>query len=291
MNNNILKKHYPLVPAFLILIFLLTVPSVAVHKSPIFKVSTSNRISMADLVQELKGVRIVTVGEQHDNREHHEMQLNVIRALHERGLNVAIGFEQFGVRSQPHLNDWVSGKAGIQELFEAYSMDWELNWWPWYQPIFLYAREHELPMVGLNVPREIVRQVARSGFGSLSEEQRGKIRVLSCNVDQRYQDALARVLGHKGKDGSDSLLFTRFCEAQVVWDTSMALNAIDFVKVNPNTILVILAGNFHAWKQGIPEQIKRNSNITVRSILPLTDTSFFNYDVFLEEADYVLGMP
>ena len=82
-------------------------------------------------------------------------------------------------------------------------------------------------------------------------------------------------------------MFDHFCEAQVVWDTAMALRAVDYVKANPGKSLVILAGNFHAWKRGIPEQIGRVTEMKVKSILPSDDTSFFNYNVFLEDADYV----
>ena len=84
-------------------------------------------------------------------------------------------------------------------------------------------------------------------------------------------------------------MFRHFCEAQVVWDTSMALNAVDYIEENPQKTLVILAGNFHAWKRGIPEQIRRVADIDVRAILPSTDVSFSEYDVVLEDADYVWG--
>ena len=84
-------------------------------------------------------------------------------------------------------------------------------------------------MVGLNVPRPIVRQVARKGFESLSQKQRGKIRVATCDVDMTYQRTLQQVLGQKETGGT---IFTRFCQAQVVWDTAMAINALDYAKDN-----------------------------------------------------------
>ena len=267
--------------------FLLAIPLQADHGDDIIiRVKNIDQVSLDQLVKELKGVKVLTIGEQHDNSAHHRTQLLIISALHEAGYDIAIGFEQFGAHSQGGLDRWVAGKSGIEDLFRIYSMDWELNWWPLYLPIFQYAREHEIPMVGLNIPREIIRQVASEGFSSLSKEQRGKIRVLSCNIDERYRNTLSQVFGQKGRDPGNKI-FNNFCEAQVVWDTSMALNAIDFIKANPGKTLVILAGNFHAWKRGIPEQINREVDIEVRAILPSEDTSFFNYEVFLEDADYV----
>ena len=275
-----------LVPVF-VLLLVIALPIHAAHDGDlIFKVSDLGQLSIDDLIKDLDGVKVVTIGEQHDDMRHHEVQLRIISALHSADRDIAIGFEQFGVRSQDTLDRWVSGSTSVEELFQAYSRDWELNWWSLYFPIFKYAREHEIPMVGLNIPREIVRQVASKGFSSLSAEQRGKIRVLSCNIDQKYQETLQRVLGQKGQ-GSHGELFNRFCEAQVVWDTSMALNAIDYINANPGKTLVILAGNFHAWKRGIPEQIRRASDLSVRTVLPSQDSSFFNYSVLVEDADYV----
>jgi uncharacterized iron-regulated protein len=271
---------------FLVLGFVLVLPAQAAHDNLIFRVGDLSQLSLDKLVEDLKGVRVLTIGEQHNNREHHRTQLLIISALHEAGYDIAMGFEQFGARSQAGLDSWVSGDSSIEDLFQIYSLDWELNWWPLYIPIFQYAREHEIPMVGLNIPREIVRQVASQGFSSLSDNQRGRIKVLSCNVDQRYQDTLSRVLGQKGKEPTGDM-FRYFCEAQVVWDTSMALNAVRFIKASPKKVLIILAGNFHSWKRGVPEQIRRVMDIDVRSILPFEDTSFSRYDVFLEDADYV----
>jgi uncharacterized iron-regulated protein len=268
---------------FLILC-LAAVPALSAHF--VFKVKSGGTLDMDTLVAELKEADIVTVGEQHDNRQHHAAQLSVIRALHEADIPVAIGFEMFGTRSQEQLDAWVAGRSSEKEFFKVYSRDWQINLYPLYRDIFLYAREHRLTMLGLNVDREVVSQVAGEGFASLSEEQRGKIRVASCNIDQEYQEVLARVIGQKG--GSDAL-FTRFCEAQVVWDTAMAINAIEYAEAHPDTLVVILAGNFHAWNRGIPHQVqlRTDGKLKTRAILPASDTSFFNYEVVTRDADYV----
>jgi len=258
----------------------------AAHEKLVFKADNLRRLSLDAMVKEIGSSRVITIGEQHGNNTHHQVQLLIINAIHGTGKDIAIGFEQFGARSQKGLSSWTAGKSDIDDLFQIYSRDWEPNWWYLYLPVFQYARAHEIPMVGLNVPREIVRQVAERGFSSLSSKQRGQIKVLSCSIDEKYQEALRRILGQKGMD-SEGEVFNRFCEAQVVWDTSMAINAVEYLKANPEKTLVILAGNFHAWKRGIPEQVGRISDVQVRSILPSEDPSFFNYDAFIEDSDYV----
>lgn len=275
-------RRVALVAAFTLCTFV--IPVWGAHL--VFKVQSGGTLDMDSLVAELRNADIVTIGEQHDNRAHHAVQLNVIRALHEADIPVAVGFEMFGTRSQGELDAWVAGRSSESDLFEIYSRDWQINLYPLYKDIFFYAREHQLPMLGLNVDREIVSQVARKGFASLNEEQRGKIRVVACNIDLEYQEILNRVIGQKG--GSKEL-FKRFCEAQVVWDTAMAINAIEYAEAKQDTVVVILAGNFHAWNRGIPYQVRLRTEgkLKTKAILPASDSSFFNYEVVTQDADYV----
>lgn len=263
----------------------LALPGTAQKGEYIFKVSNIIQLSLQDLTGELRKARVVVIGEQHDNWRHHEAQLSVIRALHEAGQKIAVGFEMFQKDAQGDLDRWVSGRMSEEEFFRVYSDNWDFNLWPLYRGIFDYAREHRIPMLGLNVPRSIVSRVAREGFSSLTEKERKKIGFLSCNVDPRYREILARVLGGGGHLGNS--MFNNFCEAQVVWDTSMALNIIDYAEKNGDTLVIALAGNFHAWKRGIAEQISQRSELKSLVILPSEDTSLFNYSVVLEDADYV----
>jgi uncharacterized iron-regulated protein len=266
------------------LLFLPSVSDSSHAPAPLFKVASGKTLKLNELVQEFEGVDILTIGEQHDNVRHHQVQLAVISALHEAEVEIAIGFEMFQADSQTQLDKWVDGNISEDTLFKVYSGDWEVDWYLGYREIFLYARDHEIPMVGLNVSRELVTRVAEEGFSSLTEEEKGDIRVVSCSIDQEYKDILAKVLGHKG---SKDRIFGRFCEAQVVWDTGMAINALDYIGSRKDALMVVLAGNFHAWKRGIPEQVTRRSEAVVKALLPASDDSYINYDVFLEQADYV----
>ena len=280
-----LVQMIPAIALTLVAWFFPHTQSLARSPNLIFKVSDAVQFRLDELVEDIKKARIVVIGEQHDNRWHHQVQLRVIDALHQSGIKVAVGFEMFQKTAQVDLDHWVSGKMNEEDFFRVYSRSWDFNLWPLYRDIFIYAREHSLPMVGLNIPRSLVSQVAREGFGSLTVEERRKIGFLSCNVDDRYQKTLARVLGGKGHLGD--LLFDHFCEAQVVWDTSMALSVIDFLEENEDTAIVVLAGNFHAWKRGIAEQIRQRADLESRVILPSEDTGFVNYEVVLKDADYV----
>ena len=87
--------------------------------------------------------------------------------------------------------------------------------------------------------------------------------------------------GHDGKQ------FVYFCEAQIVWDAAMASNLLAFLKDNPNHTVVVLAGNGHAWRPGIPEQITRQAPISYRIVLPAVPGRLDTNTVTLEDADYL----
>ncbi len=251
----------------------------------VFRVSNRAEIPLHEMVEDLKTARVVFMGEEHDNRAHHAAQLTVIQALAQAGAKVAVGLEMFRADAQADLDRWVAGRLGQRQLYEVYADNWARRLWPLYSDIFFYALQERIPLVGLNVPRALVAQVAREGFDALAREDKDALGVVQCDVDERYQQLIALVLGRKDQE---SEAFGRFCEAQVVWDTAMAQNALRFLEANPERVLVVLAGTFHAWKHGIPEQLRRLSPLLpYRVILPSSDKSFLRYDIVLQDADYV----
>ena len=140
-------------------------------------------------------------------------------------------------------------------------------------------------MIGLNVPRDITRQVSRRGFNSLSEEQKGKLADVSCRVDKEYMDYIKKAFGGHGHG---ELNFTYFCEAQLVWDTAMAVHTLEYLKENPDAVVVLIAGTGHVQKGAIPRQISIRSEIPHTVILPRIDGMIDTQTVGIKDADYIM---
>jgi uncharacterized iron-regulated protein len=249
----------------------------------IYDIGTGGYVSFPDMIEDLKTVRLVFMGEMHDNAGHHRAQLQVIQALHEAGVPVAIGLEMFRRDSQAALDRWTAGDLAEGPFVRVFLNNWSM--WPVYREIFQYARQRHIPLVGLNITREITQQVARSGFGSLSAEQRGELPLVRCDVDPRYQEYLLRTLGSHAHNGA---AFRNFCEAQLVWDAVMAKNLIDYQGRHPDRVIVILAGSGHAWKFGIPEQVLRHGLVPYRVLLPGIPGRIEPANTTRQEADYLL---
>jgi uncharacterized iron-regulated protein len=236
------------------------------------------------VLETLTAAGIVLIGEHHTNPAHHAAQLSVIRALREAGGDIAIGLEMFRHDHQDALDRWVRGDSDEAALKSVYRRDWNYPW-ELYSPIFAYARDHRIPMIGLNVPRDITRQVSRYGFESLSPEQKAILGDVTCDITPEYRDFIARAHGAHAHGG---LEFESFCEAQMVWDTAMAVHAVRFVEQHPGRILIILAGSGHARHPGIPTQVRRRSTISPLVILPETSGIFEPSTLSAQDADFLL---
>jgi uncharacterized iron-regulated protein len=239
---------------------------------------------MSEAISDLKKNRIILVGESHTNQNHHFAQLNVIQSLKESGVQVAIGLEMFRNDSQQALDQWVDGKIGKAEFQEIYYNNWTYPWSA-YEMIFEYAKKEKIPMIGLNVPRDITRQVSRKGFNSLSEEQKGKLADVSCRVDKEYMDYIKKAFGGHGHG---KLNFTYFCEAQLVWDNAMAINTLEYLKKYPDAVVVLLAGTGHVRKGAVPRQIRIRSEIPHAVILPRIEGIIDPQTVSIQDADYIM---
>jgi uncharacterized iron-regulated protein len=253
----------------------------------IWDVAAKAEISLEQAAGKLPSPGIVYVGEFHDNAAHHAAQLAVIQSLDKRKRPIAVGLEMFQHIEQSILDAWVAQALSEEEIRRAFARNWSDDW-HLYRDIFIYCRERNIPMIGLNVPRSITRKVARNGFESLTPEEIGKLPPIVCRVDREYEEFLRRVLGsHGSKSG-----FRRFCEAQLVWDTAMAIYALEYLKDHPERTVVVLCGMIHAWKKAAPDQAAReNAEVEQAVIQPAVKGRWTPGSVSKEDADYlILGL-
>ncbi len=250
----------------------------------VLDLNRNTELPISQALADLKKNRIVLVGEHHSNEQHHRAQLAVIEALKEAGLKVAVGLEMFRHGSQAALDQWIAGKIDENRFEKIYYDNWNFPWKA-YRGIFEYSRKHQIQMIGLNVPREVTRQVSRNGFKSLSAEQKGKLAEVSCVVDQQYMNYIRKAFGGHGHG---QLNFIYFCEAQLVWDTAMAVYTLGYLEKHPDAVVVILTGVGHALKGAVPRQIRLRSDLPYVVILPETTGSIDTETISNKDADYLI---
>ena len=223
--------------------------------TPVLDLSTTS--DLETLIPALADKRVVLIGETHDRFDHHLTQLEIIRGLHAIHPQIAIGMEAFQRPFQRHLDDYVAGELSERELLREteYYQRWRFDF-RLYQPILSYAREHQLPLVALNLPGELTRKVGRGGIEGLSDEERQQIPGEIDRSDLAYEKRLEDIFNQHPMKGERS--FDHFLEVQLLWDEGMAERAADYLESNPESSMVILAGSGHlAYGSGIPRRLAR----------------------------------
>jgi uncharacterized iron-regulated protein len=209
------------------------------------------------LIDDLADERVVFIGETHDRYEDHLNQLAIIRGLHQRGERLAIGMEFFQQPFQPQLDAYVEGRLDEEallretEYFERWRFDYRL-----YRPILRYAREHRIPLIALNIRREITDKVGDGGLAALGPEEADEIPQEIDRADPDYEAHLRSIfeMHPQGKEAD----FEHFLEVQLLWDEGMAERAAEWLAANPQSTLVVLAGSGHLEHgRGIPNRLQR----------------------------------
>ncbi|WP_236021828.1 ChaN family lipoprotein [Geomesophilobacter sediminis] len=230
---------------------------------------------------------VIVVGETHDKKLHHQLQLEVIRDLKEKKKPIAIGLEMFQTASQKQLDEWVAGKMTEEEFLRVYARNWSVDW-QLYRDIFRFARDNRIPMIALNIPMELVSKVAHQGFSSLSATDKKDLPPeVSCDLNTSYTEFLKRTYTDIASHAMSERFFIYFCEAQSLRNNGMAYNVSRYLQSHPDTSVVVLTGILHAVKTGIPQRLSQYRDVTCRVILPELP-EFESQDALLKEADYVV---
>jgi uncharacterized iron-regulated protein len=269
-------------PFFLLFLF----SCACAQPQDVIRLKDKASVSWQNMAEDIKKADVVFVGETHDDESSHRLQLEVIKSLNEEGVPIAVGLEMFTAGSQAALDAWISGKMPVEDFVSVYYANWNFPW-PLYRDIFLYLREHDIPAIGLNLPPEITRKVAAGGFASLTEEERKKLPPeTGCIVNKEYMDFIRRAYSMHGHGDRK---FVYFCEAQLLWDQTMARNISEYLKRNPGKTVVVLTGSGHAWKRGMPYQLNEVSpGTSYRVLLPARPGNARSINADSSAADYIL---
>ena len=200
---------------------------------------------------------VVLLGETHDRVEDHHWQLQRIAALYEEEPRLAIGLEMVPRGRQAALDDWIAGRLDEAAFLRA--VDWQDSWgfdFALYRPIFAYARDHRIPLIALNVGRDVVRAVGKGGWAALQawpDLDLGRPEQPS----PEYNAYLAAAFAGHGQGAEGDALnrgFRRFVEVQLLWDRAMAIR-IAQARAAGVPLVVVLAGSGHV-REGIPRQLR-----------------------------------
>jgi uncharacterized iron-regulated protein len=214
-------------------------------------------ITINNIADRVLDKKMIYVSETHDRYEHHLAQLNIIKALYQRGVKLAIGMEMFQQANQKALDDYISGAIDEKTFLKHshYFTTWRFNYYL-YRGILSFARQNQIPVIALNIDNDLVKAVSKNGVFSLADEQKKQLSPQMDLTDSDYMESVKEVFQmHDSKEKKD---FLYFYEAQLLWDESMAYRAHEFLEKNPNHTMVVIAGTGHIiHDNGIPKRAFR----------------------------------
>lgn len=210
----------------------------------------------------LRSERLIYVGETHTAYADHLMQLAVLRAMASRTDGLAVGVEWFQQPFQPVLDAYLAGQISEAEMlrrteyYDRWRFDYRL-----YRPIVQFAKEKGIPIIALNAPAELTREIGRRGINALPTDLRAMLPDSYDVTDKAYEAALREVYEVHNRDDSDEG-FQRFTEVQLTWDESMAQRVSLYLDENPAGRMLVLAGKGHVnGRSGIPNRVTRRTGI------------------------------
>jgi uncharacterized iron-regulated protein len=246
----------------------------------IFRLPEGDPITFAQLLSDLDTARVIFVGESHDQIEHHQIQVRMIHDLVAKGKDVVIGMEMFEKSQQATLDRWSQGLL-TEETFLGESQ-WEKTWGidhELYKGILDAAKARHLKILGLNVPRDLVRTVAEKGIPGLSPEERKLLPEMDL-ADRQHRAYIAAIFEDHGKGSARA--FENFYEAQCLWDEGMAQSLSEFLEspqAEGKTVLVLTGSGHLVFGFGIPNRLYRRTPVTYQTVLLKTWSKKMNGDL------------
>jgi len=223
------------------------------------------QISFETLMENLNSVKVIYVGERHSNKNHHDIQLKVIKSLYETNPALCVGMEMFDQTYQHVLNQWTAGQLDETEFLKK--THWYANWryrFDLYRDILLFIRENNIELIGLNIPFHIPSKIAAGGVENLLDDDKKYLpKIINTDIEL-HRLHVEKFFGDHRTRGLEN--FETFYEAQCVWEDTMAETIAAHLCDGP---MVVLVGNGHIiFKFGIPDRAFQLKPMPFKTIYP-----------------------
>ncbi|MHC8317776.1 ChaN family lipoprotein [Pseudomonas sp. LB3P31] len=171
-------------------------------------------LTAQQLLEQLARPARLIVGEQHDNRDHHALQLWLLRSLGDQRPQGSLLLEMLTPDQQPHVDQVHQAATPPADLRD--SLVWQEGWdWNLYEPIVRFALTQPYPLLAANldplevraayahpaapsgsrtnaadVKEELLKQVSESHCGLLPKKQMPAMLAVQQQRDRRMAERL-----------------------------------------------------------------------------------------------------
>ncbi len=239
------------------------------------------------LAKQIAKHQVIYLGETHTSAADHHLQLQMIEAIAPQVEHPVIAMEMFPTSSQQALDSYIFSPETMSErqflkasrYYEVWNYDFR-----YFREIFRFAQKHRIPVIALNLERNIVSQVFKTGsLDGLSDDQQQHLPENRNLALPGYSKRLSEVYQAHAHHSQGNP--AGFIQAQALWDETMASNIANYLKKHPAATILVLAGSEHTRKDsGIPPRVAARLPVCQASVLNLSDSNI--PDNLNELADY-----
>lgn len=242
-----------------------------IEKDQVIESATEKTVTIADIVKKCRDTDVFIIGEAHNSYECHTFQRDFIEALYKENPKLVVGFEFFLREDNDALASWLEGKISEAELLQ------KSGWYAKTSLNFAYTRlvmdiikKYKIKVIGLNIPREILRKVSRQGYDTLPAEEKKLFPTIGI-YNREHEYFIKSVFGAFAVQVP--IWFKNVYTAQKCWDVVMAESMRQLLASEPYKGYkgVIIAGSNHvAYKLGIPFRYnKADRKTALTTIVPV----------------------
>jgi uncharacterized iron-regulated protein len=253
-----------------------------------------NRFSdFESLATEAAHADVVFLGEQHDDRSTHQMELALLQAIARRRTNVVLSLEMFERDVQPILNQYLAGSVS-EEMFLKTARPWP-NYATDYRPLIEFAKAHHWPVVAGNIPRRMASSVATGGLEAVSHladsTRSWAAADFGCTTSgdyfKRFGVAMAEHPMGPGGPTAENMY-----RAQCVKDETMAESIVRARGDAGATLVIQYNGDFHSdFGEGTAERVRRRlprAKLLIVSAIPVAALDSVDPRPLRKQADWLL---
>jgi uncharacterized iron-regulated protein len=255
-------------------------------------------IAFDNLVEAVRQAEVVAVGEEHYHAEIQAFELQLLRALAQRRpQRLALSMEFLERDQQATVDAYLAGGMK-KEIFQK-RLNASSAFMQHYFPLVRYARQVGIPVIAMNVPRRIARQVAEDGFTQtvqgLNALERSYLPVSLGTTSDAYRDYFLDAVAEF--HALTEAQAVRFVEASYLKDMTMATALATFLDQHPTFTVLAIAGRFHFdYGLAIPTLLRQQrQGVVIRQITTMAIDAEQTFDLqpFVQDtiADYLHLVP
>jgi uncharacterized iron-regulated protein len=279
---------------------------------------TMQACSPETLTAQLNAADVVFVGENHDHKQGHALELTLLTEMHRGNPALVLSLEMFERDVQEVLDEYLQDYITESSFLQA-SRPWP-NYKEDYRPLIEFCKQNHLPVVAANAPRRYVNIVSRKGpeaLKSLPRTARSYLAPLpySREIPAGYAKQLDEVFGvpHGEDPHAKTAVATQptgaaaaspspampspenLKAAQELWDATMADSIARAVRQHPGHRILQMNGCMHSDSgYGIADRLHKRMpalKIVIVSIKPDDDYPRLTATKYVGLGDFVLVTP